>query len=267
MKRYRYYTPLERALIAQFFHLKINTKRVIHSQNPRFLHNLRGAVLRIDFALSNFGQWIKDNKRIRKTLKKCLQIMGKVRNLDILLSKLEEDCKKKKIPIEAQRMIKENFEKKYQRLRSRLIRVLHSYRYQEMLEALELLISYSKLPSVSSNIFKKVFNRIVKWKKRKISSKNLHSIRIDFKELRYSYEFLNSRKYLEKVIQFQDILGKRQDAITVSDLLSRLSLKGLSKIKSSLIKLENKNIYKYEKKFYKRWKKLPVKNLILSSNS
>jgi CHAD domain-containing protein len=265
MRRYKSYSPLEKALIAQLFHLKANTRKVLHNHDPHLLHDLRGAILRIDFALKYFNKWINAKKKIREQVKNIRQKMGKVRRLDIFLSRIDKDFSRMKVKGSLQKTFRQVVQKMHDLKRKELVGVLKSSSYKNMLEELDVLIGYSKLPSTSPAL-KDIIKRIKEaWKNKKLDSKCLHPLRILFKELRYSSEFIHNHEQIDHAVEFQDILGERQDAISTIDLLSTLPLNKFTKLKHQLIQSEKSEVKKYENKFYKKWQKTPLKKFLVLS--
>lgn len=262
MKRYRSYSPLERALIAQLFHLKSNTRKVVQDSNPDLLHDLRGAVLRIDFALKYFNKWLNAPKKIKKMVKESRRNMARVRNLDILSSSIKKDIPKIKATAKEQELLNKVIQERHSQSRRELIKVLKSSNFQNFVDELELLIGYSKLPHTFPAL-KKILKTIAQWKKRKVSPHDLHPLRISLKELSYSCEFIQSEEQLHKVVKFQDLLGKRQDSITNIKLLKELPLKKVPRLASELCQKESRKVEKHEKEFYKRWEDTSVKEFLM----
>jgi CHAD domain-containing protein len=234
----------------------------LHNQDPELLHDLRGAILRIDFALKYLNKWLGANKKIRKTVREVRRRMAKVRDLDIFTLSIKKDLQALNTPRNKQAILKKIIDKKHEEVRRELVEILESPSYKNMLDELELLIGYNKLPHTFPAL-KRVLKDIDRWKKRKVSVKDLHPLRITFKELRYSCEFMHNEDQLDKIIKFQKILGNRQDAVTNTEILSQLPLNGVSRLRGSLKKKEKAIIHKNEEKFYKRWRKTPRRKFLM----
>lgn len=178
-------------LIAQ---LRSNTKNVLHSDDPDFLHDLRVAALRTSFALRSFkgAADARRTKAVRDKLKKARKVMGEARNYDILLSRVGKDFKHTQSLLRSRRA----------RARDALVKMLASPWYKQMLAGATSLMS--KPP------------------------RDLHKVRIFLKQLRYGCEFFselygaNMRKAIRRVTRSQDALGEYHDALTAAQMLSKL---------------------------------------------
>jgi|GEM_PF-4341900 len=204
-------------LIAQ---LRSNTRNVLRSDDPDFLHDLRVAALRTSFALRSFkgAADARRTKAVRDKLKKARKVMGEARNYDILLSRVGKDFKHTQALLRSRRA----------RARDALVKMLASSWYKQMLAGAASLMS--KPP------------------------RDLHRVRIFLKELRYGCELFsdlygaNMRKAIRRVTRSQDVLGEYHDALTAARMLSKLRA-GRSGEVHRLVAAENRRAARAKKKF------------------
>lgn len=199
--------------------LRSNTKNVLRSDDPEFLHDLRVAALRISFALRSFqGACDPRAKAARDKLKKAREVMGEVRNYDILLRRIGKGPGRTHALLRSRRA----------KAREALVKMLASSWYRQMLSDTASLMS--KPP------------------------RDLHRVRIFLKELRYGCEFFsdlygaNMRKAIRRVTKFQDVLGEYHDALTCARMLSKLKSAKSGEIRR-LVAAENRRATRAKKEF------------------
>lgn len=211
-------------LLAQVAQIKDNTAKVLRSDKPEFLHDLRVAALRANFALKFFKKSVgkRRGKMAREKLKRSRGIMGRARDLDIVLSRAG------KYP-----RIKKALQPRKAKARRELVKMLRSSWYKSMLDDLRSLAEDHKAPQARP--------------------RDLHQIRIALKELRYACEFLGMKKAIRRIVKLQNVLGEHEDALGVVRVLSRLNTVDKTGGRGRLIKLEKHRASDAQNRFRKMW--------------
>jgi CHAD domain-containing protein len=238
---------------ALLYRIKDNSRKILSSNNPESLHDLRVNILKLEFVVKIFPEFIRMDKKLREELKSSRQKMGKVRDLDILLSN----------PNLSDSNVRKHIELQRRKIRQRLIRAVKAFSYKRLLK------NVGDTPIHSGKIGKSLmakklfasFKKVLEWKKQMNSANDVHKTRIALKELRYMCEFSGQvykkglKKPLRLIAKFQNILGKRQDAVAAVGTISKLAFAKSSKNLKGFIKMEKNIIKSADKKFDKTWKR------------
>jgi triphosphatase len=233
--------------------IRDNSKKVSSAEGPKPLHDLRVAVLRLEWALKLFPEHLPVAQGIKDKLKSARRKMGDVRDLDVLLSTVD-------VSLNDPPIIKK-IKAKQSDKRRRLIRHLKSPSYRRLLKRLgELPLKAEPLKnSMLSRKFLSCLKGVFKRKNRLAHPDDFHKLRKAFKKLRYTAEFFHPAvKKLDKLqdasVKFQDILGKRQDAVSAIGAVSSVSSKDPTEV-NNFIRAQKCLIKGAEKKCKAKWKK------------
>jgi len=246
-------------LSAQWRQMTAGQRNVLASDDAEALHDLRVALLRVNFALKLLGHWI-ETRHLRDEFQRVCRIMGRARNLDLLASDIVDDFKKVRLPDRQQRAVRRRIRSQRLDSRRQLVRELKSPRYQAMVAELESLMKETaklRPPQHRGRLVRKSLKNVVQWQKQRLHSEDLHKIRIAFKELRYTVEFVSAfdhvrmDKAMRAIIKFQNLLGQRQDAISAEEILTRMNIAPARR----LVKMKDRIVRRSERKFKHRWKK------------
>jgi len=242
--------------------MKALQPRVLRSHHSELVHDLRGAILRLSFALKLYRKKMTNDSinTIARRLKRARRIMGDARNLDVLASHLSHDAGNISLSLADLHAVERHVLPRCAKTHQALMVLLKSPWYRRLVRDLESLARRAggQGPSQSPKVLvKKSFKKILHWRKKKLRPQDLHALRRAFKDLRYTLEFLEKcyrikiKKVLPQVIEFQDILGQRQDAMVAINILSRSRSSGNRK----LIRLNRDKMARDEKKFKRLWKR------------
>ena len=278
-------TILAEILTNQIDRIEYNYNGALRGAGPGYLHDLRVAIRRMRFALKLFAPFVDAKKcyEIRESLGALNSKTGEVRELDIAIERVEKISAKIQLAPRTRKKFFRELSSRYAKARKSMSEVLISPRYQSTVHSVRQfireLLEVKDRPPEDRNI-DRIFNRLTKkyigrlsrwrrWNIKKLSSKDIHKIRIDFKRARYLMEFMSMlgaaqgdfKKEIALFTSFQDILGKYHDAFTVVERIKEISKNidldnvGAGKI----IKEEKKRAQKMRLKFTKKWAQSFVK--------
>jgi CHAD domain-containing protein len=225
-------------LSGEAWRMKANTPGAVRDLDAEFVHDLRVATRRARFACRLFGAalGIETRDAIKFELAWIAELLGKVRDLDVLKARLESQF----ALVDADEGFKAAatavLETRAVEARGLLVPALRSQRYATLLERLS-----SPLQEEAGNgpadefgrrRIGKALSRIAPWARRnpeELSPAELHRLRILFKRLRYTAEFFRAvlgseaATLAKDCVAFQDCLGLHQDARVAVDFLTALA--------------------------------------------
>lgn len=264
--------------------------------DPEHLHNMRVSIRRLRAALQVFrtifpSRTVKDFRAELKWIADCL---GKVRDLDVHIHRLEDDIRHMD---EAHRQVLQEFYHWMQAERERawteMIAALNSDRYAQWLAQFEDFLTNhpdsSAFPKPASRPIAAKASRCLRKRYRKVRrdgrqlakkspDKQIHEFRIDCKKLRYLCEFLqpiygkSMRKMARRAARLQDRLGLHQDFVmSVQTLKAYLStLPESQRNEATLLEAQSRLIHHYHltskrnlQRFFKVWKEFDRKSKYL----
>jgi len=200
-------------------------------RDPESLHDMRVAVRRLR-ALLRVGKELRaaDTTELEARLKQLGRVLGEVRDLDVLLDRLEseaaalggEDAKRA-------RLLLVNLRNERSRKRRRLLTELRSEKYLALLEEaagtiedLEPGGSEISLDELTGRAFHRVRKAVRKLPEAP-TDEQLHAVRKKEKRARYAGELAGRRKFVKRAKRLQDVLGEHQDAVVAVERLRDLA--------------------------------------------
>src|SRR4051794_22973882 len=199
-------------------------------RDPESLHDMRVGVRRLR-ALLRAGRELVggDTAALDARLKQLGQVLGEVRDLDVLLAHLEaqaaelgeEDAKRAR-PLLATLRTERSCS------RSRLLAALRSDEYLALLDDTARTIDELQPSGSAATLDDLVDRASVKLRKavRKLpetpANEELHAVRKEGKRARYSAELAGRKKLVKRAKELQDVLGEHQDAVFAADRLREL---------------------------------------------
>jgi CHAD domain-containing protein len=259
-----------------------NYNGTLNGSDPRCLHDMRVAIRRARFALKLFAPLVNKKKcnKIRESLGVLSLRSGEVRDLDISIARLKKLFTKKQFSLDIRKKLFSELSYRHKKARRRMLETLTSSLYADTIRLIREFIKElkeispepckdGKIGKTFNNFTKELSGKLLKWGKwniKKLSSKNLHKMRIDFKRARYLTEFIltcglaqkDTKKDMAMFAFFQDILGKHHDALTVTKKVKKASENiGLYEADvEKIIKSEKMRAKKSRKEFLYKWRKL-----------
>ncbi len=230
-------------------------KNVLKDKSPEDLHQMRVGTRRLRSALAGFAPALKLPKlATEKKIGRIAQILGSLRDLDVLGAALENDYKPS-LPAKEQKYletalldihkqrryalaeVKETLEgKQYKLLKESLNQWLQQPEYQEIAKMpIEEVLPDLLLPEVSKLLLHpgwlvgsdaKIAELEIVEKILAKQGESLHHLRKETKRLRYQMEVFsefygeNYAGYLEDIKAIQEILGKIQDSNVLVEFLT-----------------------------------------------
>ncbi|HET8893635.1 MAG TPA: CYTH and CHAD domain-containing protein [Gaiellaceae bacterium] len=200
-------------------------------RDPESLHDMRVATRR-SRALLHAGRTLvaDDTTDLDGELKWLGGILGSVRDLDVLLGRLQDRAAKLGAPDAADaRPLLRTLQGQRSRARRTLIRALDSDRYLSLLDRFETELDTLQ-PSEGGESLEELAQKQMK-KLRKAADplgedpadNELHAVRKRGKRARYAAELAGHNKIVRRAKQLQDVLGEHQDAVVAEAALRKLA--------------------------------------------
>ena len=236
-------------------------------RDPESLHDMRVGVRRLR-ALLHAGKELvaSDTAALVARLKQLGQILGEVRDLDVLLAHLEVEAAelgeaeaKRAEPLLATLRTERSCS------RSRLLAALRSDEYLALLDDTARTIDELQPSGSAATLDDLVDRASVKLRKavRKLpetpANEELHAVRKEGKRARYSAELAGRKKLVKRAKELQDVLGEHQDAVFAADRLRELvTAAGFEQavVAGRLIEREEERRIEARAAWPKAWRKL-----------
>jgi CHAD domain-containing protein len=225
-------------LSGEAWRMKANTPGAVRDLDAEFVHDLRVATRRARFVCRLFGAalGIEARDAIKLELSWIAELLGKVRDLDVLRARLESQF----VLVDADKGFKTAatavLETRAVEARGLLVPALRSQRYAALLERMSSPLQGEAGTGPADEFGRrrigKALSRITLWARRnpeELSPAELHRLRILFKRLRYTAEFFRAllgeeaAMLAKDCVAFQDCLGLHQDARVAIDFLTALA--------------------------------------------
>jgi CHAD domain-containing protein len=200
-------------------------------RDPESLHDMRVAVRRLR-ALLRAGQDLiaSDTAEIDARLKQLGGVLGEVRDLDVLLERLDkeaaalggEDATQAASLLAALQTERSGS-------RNRLLAALHSNEYLSLLDDTARMIDGLTPSSAETNLEELADKAFAKLRKavrglpHEPADEELHAVRKRGKRARYAAELAGRKKFVKRAKTLQDVLGEHQDAVVAAQRLRLLA--------------------------------------------
>ena len=214
-----------------------------HDIDPEYVHDFRVATRRARFALKLFAGVLPDGRAtdLRMELSWIAGLLGAVRDIDVLMARLEDQFLQMDAGPDFQAAIRGRLGDSRGRAREEMAAALQSERCSILLNALESTpegnIAHGLAEGLSPRSFArrridKAFVQLQRWLTRPaedLEDTELHGLRILFKRLRYTCDFfrpiLGPRvgELVKSFVAYQDCLGMHQDAAVALGTLKALA--------------------------------------------
>jgi CHAD domain-containing protein len=200
-------------------------------RDPESLHDMRVAVRRLR-ALLHAGKKLvaADTGELDERLKQLGRVLGDVRDLDVLLARLEGEAHKLgQEDADQARLLLVGLRDDRSRARRRLLTTLRSDRYLALLDETELMIEQLEPGGADISLDEVAAKRFAKLRKaaRRLpqdpADDELHRVRKKDKRARYAAELAEWTKSVKRAKELQDVLGEHQDAVVAALRLRELA--------------------------------------------
>jgi CHAD domain-containing protein len=261
------FAALRARLRQQLREIERNDPGTRFGRDPESLHEMRVGVRRLRALLRAGGTLVAtDTTALDKRLKALGRVLGDVRDLDVLLGRLEgeaselggEDARHARSLLDALRT-----ERK--RCRRRLMTFLRSDDYLALLDDTERTIeelrpsgSDASLDELADEAFAKVGKAVGKLPGEP-TDEELHAVRKKGKRARYTGELAGREKSVKRAKKLQDVLGEHQDAVVAAARLRGLVVEATPEqalAAGRLVELEERNRAEARAAWPNAWKKL-----------
>jgi CHAD domain-containing protein len=200
-------------------------------RDPESLHDMRVAVRRLR-ALLRVGRKLVagDTIELGARLKELGQVLGEVRDLDVLIEHLEaEAAELGEADAGRARPLLAVLRKERSRDRRRMLAFLRSDEYLALLddtartiERLEPSGAGASLGDLADKAFKKT-RKAVGALPEEPTDDDLHGVRKKGKRARYAAELAGRKQFVKRAKKLQDVLGEHQDAVVAAARLRELA--------------------------------------------
>ena len=233
---------LEKIVMLQGYRIWAHTEGTLRNSDAEFLHDMRVATRRLRSALRFIPEYFDEYfcLQVKNDLAWIGDLLGRVRDMDVFIEKLEDCAKKLGIPGAAAESIIKKLTAVHESDRRILNKAIKSFRFSELMDRLMNFKKYAffkdtalglTLREMSTGLILaglKRTSRAMKAAETGFASENLHALRIACKRLRYTCEFFTPlfderiKNVIRSIIKFQDCLGEHQDAIVAIKRLESL---------------------------------------------
>jgi len=205
-------------------------------EEPEAVHKFRVAIRRLRSALRSARPMVDRvwADQLRAELDWLAQTLGRVRDLDVLISHLEEEVAELPDDREAGELLLTKLRSKRAAAQDELVETLASDRYATLLARVEEAAAEPRwigdevpVEELARKDFER-FNRSASKLGRTPSSESLHRVRIRAKRARYAAELAEplvgkpARGFVSRAKKFQDVAGEHQDAVVAEQTLRGL---------------------------------------------
>jgi CHAD domain-containing protein len=235
-------------------------------RDPESLHDMRVGVRRLR-ALLRAGRELvaNDTVELDERLKELGRILGEVRDLDVLLARLDaeaaelggEDTKRAASLLAALRTERSGS-------RSRLLGALRSDEYLALLDDTARTIDELEPSGSKATLDELTGKAAAKLRKavRKLpdmpANEELHGVRKKGKRARYAAELAGQKELVKRAKKLQDVLGEHQDAVVAAERLRELAAGAPEQalVAGRLVEREEKRRLEARAAWPKAWRKL-----------
>lgn len=227
------------ACIRQF---RANEAMLMDSCNPEALHQARVGLRRLRSAFSIFGPLLTDDPdagHLKAELRWLMSVLGGIRNIDVLVTRVDADARDVLIAARTQAMVPLRTALASARGRSLFIDLAEWQTFGAWRTApTHPSRLHGSVQSFADGSLEACRARVKHLGKRlvRLERERLHRTRIAAKKLRYAAEFFNSlyssgksrrryRKFIVALEALQNVLGELNDLTVGAEMLERLGIK------------------------------------------
>jgi CHAD domain-containing protein len=235
-------------------------------RDPESLHDMRVGVRRLRALLRAGRELVAgDTVELDEQLKELGRILGEVRDLDVLLARLDaeaaelggEDTKRAASLLAALRTERSGS-------RSRLLGALRSDEYLALLDGTARTIDELEPSGSKATLDELTGKAAAKLRKavRKLpdmpANEELHAVRKKGKRARYAAELAGQKELVKRAKKLQDVLGEHQDAVVAAERLRELAAGAPEQalVAGRLVEREEKRRLEARAAWPKAWRKL-----------
>jgi len=256
----------------------------IDQTEPEFTHDLRVAVRRVRVALKLLHDIVEcDIDRIRDGLGSIGNVAGVARDCDVFAERLSISLHRLSLATPASELLVNSMAERRAQAYGALSNALKSRTYEDVLAQLaslrddrsgqEAIVGRKRIRRMGHRVCSKKLARVLRWQRknvRKLSDEDLHELRRQVKELRYSAEFFadflaaRSQDCLRVAVVLQDCLGSIHDFVVANAMLWELSKSApngsvsegdVSLVVDSLERLWRNDATHARERFFEVWEK------------
>ena len=229
-----------KVLRGEAWRMRMNAPGAVRDLDVEFVHDLRVATRRARSACRVFSALLEPSARnaLRDELRWIAGLLGAVRDLDVLSSRLAAQVALTRAPNEFAGLLQRQIGARRARALAELVPALESERFALLLSRIEATGDEARPPEgvgdLPAGVFArrridKALRKLAPWAERPaetLSDAELHGVRILFKRLRYTFEFFRplldttAGSLIDSFVAYQDCLGLHQDAATAVRVLS-----------------------------------------------
>jgi len=263
----RFFEELRGRLRAQLREIERHDPGTRLGRDPESLHDMRVGVRRLRALLRAGKELIAtDTDPLDERLQELGQVLGEVRDLDVLLARLDEEAAK--LGGEDGRRAESllaSLRTERSCCRSRLLAALRSDEYLVLLddtartiEELEPSGSAATLDELADEAAARL-RRAVRKLPGEPTNDALHAVRKKGKRARYAAELAGQDKLVKRAKKLQDVLGEHQDAVVAAERLRELAAGSTAQqalVAGRLVQREEERRAEARDAWPKAWQKL-----------
>jgi CHAD domain-containing protein len=236
-------------------------------RDPESLHDMRVGVRRLRALLRAGGDLVAgDTVELEERLKELGRILGEVRDLDVLLERLDteaaelggHDARRGESLLAVLRTERSGS-------RSRLLAALRSDEYLALLddtartidelEPSGSVVTLDELTHQAATKLRKAVRKLPE----EPANEDLHAVRKKGKRARYAAELAGQKKLVKRAKKLQDVLGEHQDAVVAAKRLRELAVEAAPEqalVAGRLVEREEERRLEARAAWPKAWRKL-----------
>ncbi|MGE5235842.1 MAG: CHAD domain-containing protein [Acidobacteriota bacterium] len=234
-------TAARKALRRQSYKMRANLEGTVRDLDPEYLHDLRVATRRARAALRVFAAVVRPSSRVarRNELAWIAGLLGAVRDRDVLLARFHGHFERAGVPEDLRIRLDAAIGGQRNAAREPLVAALRSRRFARLLADLDAgrgVVRGGRGARPAREAGVELIARALRRVRQvagprvdNLDDTGLHALRIAFKRLRYTCEFLaelygdEAREAIASLARVQDCLGRHQDAVVALGVLSSLA--------------------------------------------
>jgi len=268
----------KKILIGELKFIENIHKKILKDSDVEYLHLYRVILRRLRSLLSEIKSYIDKDVYIQfsNNLKQLIKFTNELRDLDVTLMYICDYCKKYSELSDILEIIKKDVEKAREKAFEDVLFQIKSEQFKDLLfktkkyvEKIGLISEDVSLEYFVDKKIKKLTGKVIGHNLEQMSDEEIHNLRIEFKRLRYFfeyfYQFTKDKKNSDVFSQLkkaQELLGKNQDIFFQLNIFEKLISKNacnnecFDNIKENLLAEKFNNMVKFKKLYKKLQNKL-----------